>query len=82
MLHPKYWGIWFGCRPVYLLSVPYKMQLSIGKGLGILLHKVLKSRRRVAEVNIRLCFPELSAEEQAKLVRENFINTAIGLWKP
>ncbi|MEN9465031.1 MAG: hypothetical protein RL217_1212 [Pseudomonadota bacterium] len=79
MLHPKYWGIWFGVGLAASLSfLPYKVQLSIGKGLGILLHKVLKSRRRVAEVNIRLCFPELSADEQAQLVRENFINTATG----
>lgn len=79
MLHPKYWGIWFGFGLVASLSfLPYKMQLSIGKGLGILLHKILKSRRHVTEVNIRLCFPELSETEQKKLARESFINTAIG----
>jgi KDO2-lipid IV(A) lauroyltransferase len=36
-------------------------------------------RRRITETNIRLCFPQLTAEQQAKLVKQSFISNGIGL---
>ena len=47
-----------------------------GTVLGNLLYAVLPSRRRVAQLNLSLCFPKLAAEEIQTLVRENIRNTA------
>src|SRR5690606_35927023 len=74
ILHPRYWILWFfiGCAAA-ITRLPYRWQISIGKYFGLLLHKIARSRRHVAEVNIRLCFPEQSPAEQAQLVRQIFI---------
>ena len=80
--HPKHWVVWAAIGVLVALThLPYKVQLALGKGVGLLLHKVAKSRRRIAEVNVELCFPELSADEQAALVRQIFIDNAIGLFE-
>lgn len=39
----------------------------------------MKKRRHIAQVNIKLCFPTLSAEEQDTLVRKNMEHTAIAM---
>lgn len=79
LLHPKHWPVWLLIGLIRLIVLlPYKMQLAIGKGLGVLAYHLVRPRRHVAEVNIRLCFPELSAQEQQTLVRDIFINNAIG----
>lgn len=80
LLHPKHWATWIGLGILVLLTrLPYRWQLAIGKRIGLILHKVARSRRHITEVNIRLCFPEKSAEEQAALVRQIFIDNGIGL---
>lgn len=78
-LHPKHWPTWLLVGFIRLLVLlPYKLQLAIGKALGILAFHLVRPRRRVAEINIRICFPELSASEQRALVRQAFIDNAIG----
>jgi KDO2-lipid IV(A) lauroyltransferase len=42
--------------------------MAVGRGLGVLVQHFPSRRRHVAEVNIALCFPELSKREQAALV--------------
>ena len=67
---------------LYSLSwLPYSLQLFLGKLVGRLLYKVMGSRRKVADRNIELCFPEMSAEERHKLVKTNFDNTGIAMFE-
>jgi KDO2-lipid IV(A) lauroyltransferase len=52
--------------------LPLGVLAALGRGLGRLLHRLGRSRRRVAEVNVALCLPELDAAARAALVREHF----------
>lgn len=80
LLHPKQWPIWIMLGLLWCLAhLPYRLQMALGKGLGLLAHKLVWPRRRVAEVNIALCFPELSKAEQATLVRQTFMEAGMGL---
>nr|WP_320136502.1 LpxL/LpxP family Kdo(2)-lipid IV(A) lauroyl/palmitoleoyl acyltransferase [uncultured Amphritea sp.] len=77
---PKYWPIWLGIALLRLISaLPYRWGLSIGKHLGRVLYRLMKQRRHITTVNIQLCFPELSPQEQQQRVKEVFENNAIGL---
>lgn len=79
-LAPKYWPTWFGLAALRLINLlPYSLQLKIGAALGTAIKALASRRRHVAEVNIRLCFPQLSESEQAKLVAETFKNNGIGI---
>ena len=55
---------------VHWLPVP--VQVALGAGLGMLLHALAASRRRIATRNIELCLPELDGPARARLVREHF----------
>jgi KDO2-lipid IV(A) lauroyltransferase len=44
----------------------------IGNTLGLILYWVASERRRVASINLRLCFPDMDANELKKLVRNHF----------
>lgn len=81
-LAPKYWLTWLGVLIMYIISwLPQNLQILLGKGLGKLVHKYVKKRRKIAEVNIKLCFPELSADEQARMVKTNMENTGIATFE-
>ncbi len=60
-------------------QLPIRLQWWLGKIAGLLAWKLARSRRHIAEVNIRLCFPELNQQQQAALVRNTFIANGIGL---
>ena len=70
---------YFGLLIMWLVvRLPRSLQYSIGRFIGKLLHRFATKRRHITEVNIRLCFPELSASEQRQLVKDVFAENAIG----
>ena len=44
----------------------------LGVALGVLLYPLAGSRRRVGAINLRLCFPELTADQRAALLKAHF----------
>ncbi|GAB3030677.1 LpxL/LpxP family Kdo(2)-lipid IV(A) lauroyl/palmitoleoyl acyltransferase [Bowmanella dokdonensis] len=80
--HPKYWPTWLSIILLYLISwLPYRLQLWLGKGVGRLLFRLLKSRRKVAVRNLELCFPQMSPAERDKLLRQNFDNAGMAMFE-
>jgi KDO2-lipid IV(A) lauroyltransferase len=72
-LAPRYWLIWVGFGLLWLETrLPYRLQMRIGSGLGILLYYFMSWRRRIAQINIGLCFPERPPAEQMRLVKDHF----------
>ena len=67
--------------------LPIRWQLATGRILGRVLYRVLPRRRRIAAINLRLCFPDLDQAERDRLLREHFeglglmlVETTIGWW--
>lgn len=52
--------------------LPMPVLARLGEGLGGLLRRLGRSRRRVVDVNLRLCFPDLSEAERAQLAKAHF----------
>lgn len=52
--------------------LPFGVIVSLGNGLGVLLHTVGRERREVAMINLKLCFPDMRDIERAQLVRDHF----------
>lgn len=78
--HPKYWLTWFGLALLrFIILLPWSWQRSIATGFSWLLFKLVKRRRLITQTNIRLCFPDLSPQAQAKLVRQTFYENTLGL---
>jgi len=73
---------WF-IPPLVLIAkgiarLPQSLFLALGAILSVLFWPVLASRRRVARINLSLCFPELDDRARNKLLRANMRNTVIG----
>jgi KDO2-lipid IV(A) lauroyltransferase len=58
----------------WLGLLPLPMLRALGAALGRLLYALVAKRRRVAQTNVRLCFPHLSEREVKKLSLQVFIN--------
>lgn len=72
-LAPRYWPVWWVLGVMWVIAhLPYRVQMAFGSGLGRLLYYVVGSRRRVAQKNIALAFPNLSPKEQRQLVKAVF----------
>ncbi|HEX9803206.1 MAG TPA: LpxL/LpxP family Kdo(2)-lipid IV(A) lauroyl/palmitoleoyl acyltransferase, partial [Gammaproteobacteria bacterium] len=81
-LGPRYWPTWLGLALLRLaLLLPYRAMLAAGRGLGTLLYYLVGSRRHVAEVNLRLCFPEMDESARRRLAKESFVAAATSLFE-
>lgn len=61
--------------------------MPLGAGLGRLAYVIAPARRRITEINIALCFPQLSAEQQKQVVQNTLrsvgisvVEMAVALW--
>ena len=62
-----------GLALMWLLHfLPLRLLAAIGKIFGMMLYWLGRERRRVARINLRLCFPEMADGEREKLVRHHF----------
>jgi len=78
----RYWPTWLGIALAHASAyLPIGAQRALGRTMGALLHRTLRSRRHIAEVNVTLCFPELSAEQRDVLVRGIFQSTGISVFE-
>ncbi len=80
LLHPRHWPTWLAVALMYLLArLPQRCNYLLGKGLGSLFYRFAGSRRHVAATNLALCFPELDAAEQQRLLKKTMQDQGIGL---
>lgn len=79
-IHPRFWPTWLGVAVLRLLiMLPWSLQMSIGKALGLLLYKALPSRRKISCINLEIAFPELNKKELTDLNRDHFISMGQGV---
>ncbi len=62
-----------------LTYLPWSWQMQIGRLFGKLMYRLLASRRHIADVNLKLAFPELSETERKKLCLDHFISLGQGI---
>lgn len=81
-LAPRYWPIWLGLGVMKIMAaLPFRWQLALGGWIGRGFKQLATRRRRIAETNLALCFPELTAVQRAVLLEEHFACLGIGLFE-
>lgn len=86
----RQWPSWIGVGLLRALSLlPLPLLALLGRGLGLAIYHLYAARRRVAEINIRRCFPELPARAQQALVKRHFralgqslLDAGLAWWAP
>lgn len=87
---PNYWLTWLALGLLFFVAqLPLKINLILGKWLGQLLYRLVPSRRRIAETNLRLCFPELDDAARTAMAYQvvlscgiSIFESAMSLWGP
>ncbi len=63
----------FGVFVLWLMHfLPFRALVGLGNVLGLLFYVFARSRRRVGEINLALCFPHMSEAGRARLLRAHF----------
>ncbi len=52
--------------------LPLPLLAPIGRGIGMLAFVFIRKRRRIAAINLSLCFPSIPASERQRLLRRHF----------
>jgi Kdo2-lipid IVA lauroyltransferase/acyltransferase len=82
LLHPRFWPLWLGLALLWLLvQLPYAWLLAMGRALGAFMYRFAKERRRIVEINVQLCFPQLSPHQRQRLVQSNFASMGIAFFE-
>lgn len=80
LVSAKYWPTWLVIGVAWLLCrLSLKWQMRFGRAVGRIVYHAGGRRRRITEVNIGICFPELTDEQRAALVRRTFISAGMAL---
>lgn len=61
--------------------LPWALQRGIGHVIGKLAPYLARDRRRAAEVNLAMCFPDMPAAERAALLKASFDALGVGLFE-
>lgn len=72
-LKPRFWGTW--CYLLFLRIVMYLPRtwvMALGGFIGDQLRHRNRKRRRIAEINLGLCFPQWSERQRQQLLVEHF----------
>jgi Kdo2-lipid IVA lauroyltransferase/acyltransferase len=76
------WPAWAGIGALALCArLPWPLQRTFGRIIGVGLQAILRERRRIAARNVELCFPELDAGARARLLRRHFQALGIALFE-
>jgi len=63
----------FGIFILWLIHLlPFRVIVAIGNSIGFLLYFIGIERRKVGDINLKLCFPNLSDSARKKLLRNHF----------
>lgn len=79
-LAPRYWPTWLLLGFMRLCArLPFAWLLRTGSFIGMIFYCLSASRRRIAETNIGLCFPELNKAQQRKIEKACFRNIGVSV---
>ncbi|MDH5231892.1 MAG: LpxL/LpxP family Kdo(2)-lipid IV(A) lauroyl/palmitoleoyl acyltransferase [Gammaproteobacteria bacterium] len=72
-LAPKFWLFWLAMALLRIIVyLPQGGRMAVGRVLGQLLYYLASRRRRIAQRNLEICFPEKSIIETKRLLKTHF----------
>ncbi|SMN17006.1 Lipid A biosynthesis lauroyl acyltransferase [uncultured Candidatus Thioglobus sp.] len=80
--HPKFIPTWILIGLMKLgAKLPFKVQIFLGKVMGLLLYPILSRFRKIAFTNISRCFPNKKKSEVETLIKQNFESIGISIFE-
>jgi lipid A biosynthesis lauroyl/palmitoleoyl acyltransferase len=80
--HPKFFPTWLLIGLMKLgAKLPFKLQIILGKLMGMVLYLLLGRFRKIAKINISRCFPEKNKSAVRALVWQNFQSIGLSIFE-
>ena len=87
---PIYWPAWLGFGVLRLIMLlPHAWLVRFGMTVGRIVERLATSRRKIADTNLRACFPEMDQRQRDELITRHFESLGAGFfeigmawWKP
>jgi KDO2-lipid IV(A) lauroyltransferase len=78
---PRYWPTWLGVLLLWSIAkfLPYATAVWLGRKMGRLGYRLADRRRHIAEVNLALCYPDMTDEQRDRLTLRHFESLGMGL---
>jgi len=64
-----------------LTQLPHSWRMAVGRGMGRLFYRFAHRRRKIASINLKLCFPELDENQHLNLLKKHFESLGMGLFE-
>ncbi|MCZ6559984.1 MAG: lipid A biosynthesis acyltransferase [Gammaproteobacteria bacterium] len=81
-LSPTHWGEWLLVGLMRFFCVfPFRWQIALSQPVGWMLKHTMRRRRRIAEKNIALCFPEQDARQRKSLLDRHFRSLGMSIFE-
>lgn len=72
-LHPRYFFVWLLYLFLRIVTfLPYRILTALGEYTGVLTGLLSRKRRRIAEINLELCFPAMTREQRIRILKDHF----------
>ena len=82
LLSPRHWPTWLLLGfLVVMAGLPWGLQRAIGAPLGKLLKRALPDRRKAADRNLELAFPQMPRARRDQLLDDSFRDLGVGLFE-
>ena len=79
---PRAWLSWLGFGLIRIvIHLPYSWVLALSNILSYPLYLFAIRRRKIADINLELCFPEMTKQERKRLIRQHFASGVTGLFE-
>ena len=79
-LSPIYAKTWLVIGLSFVVAaLPARWRIRLGIALGAVLFRLMRRRRKIAQINLRACFPQAPQAEIERLLRSHFREVGIGL---
>ena len=81
-LAPKHWPLWCAIGLLRLsVFLPSNVTYRLGSALGLILYRLMPSRRRAARINIRQAYPDFTKAEIDTLNKKSFKSLGISIFE-
>ena len=81
-LSPRYWPTWYALAVMrFVAMLPLPLLVFAGKCVGKLLYVFVPGRRKIAEINLRIAFPEASDGEIKRLLKASIENIGVAAFE-
>ena len=79
---PRTWPVWLGFALLRaVIHLPYSWLTALSHSLAYPVKRIARRRRKIAEINLQACFPELTQKQRDECIHKHFTSIVMGVFE-